>query len=188
MNVVRNMPRRGAWGPRLRAILVLLAFAAPLLGDTDVSAGDACPAHLFVIARSKNANIVVYDARLGPDGRFASSEPVTAYWLLNGDEGRREELNAVERKSAYGFDVRPDDSPGTYTMVFKAARQRRLSVRMLKGCPLATAPVRDREGILRRMFVHSKETSLRPRVEYVELFFEDVTTGEPLYERYVPEE
>jgi hypothetical protein len=187
MDVVRNTRRGGAWGPRLGAILALLAFAVPVLGETDASAGDACPAHLFVIARSKNANIVVYDAKLGPDGGLASSEPVAAYWLLNGDEGRREELNAVERQSAYGFEVRPDDSPGTYTMVFKAARQRRLSVRMLKGCPVATAPVRDREGILRRMFVHSKETSLRPRVEYVELFFEDITTGEPLYERYVPE-
>lgn len=122
--------------------------------------GDPCPAHLFVIERSKNANIVAYDANRGPEGDFVSSEPVVAYWLLNGQKDARESLNVVERKRAYGFDIAPGDTPGTYSMAFKAGRKRRLTVRVLDGCPVVIAPIGGQDGILRRLFVRSKEDSL----------------------------
>ncbi len=164
----------------------LLAFALTAAGEIAGAAEEPCPAHLFVIARSKNANIVAYDAKRGAEGDFAASEPVVAYWLLNGDSGRREELNVVERKRAYGFDVAPGDTPGGYAMTFKAARQRRLTVRMLDRCPVAIAPIGGQNGILRRIFVQSKEESLAPKVVYVELFGEDTESGKPLYEKFVP--
>jgi hypothetical protein len=163
----------------------LLAFALSALCESAGSGGDSCPAHLFVIERSKNANIVVYDAKRGAGGDFVASEPVVAYWLLNGEKGKREELNVVERKEAYGFDVTPGE-PGTFAMAFKASRARRLTIRMLNGCPVATGPIGGQNGILRRMFVQSKEDSLRPKVQYVELFGEDAASGGPLYEKFVP--
>jgi hypothetical protein len=177
--------RRGVSGLRLGSVSALLAIALLALGETAGSVGDPCPAHLFVIERSKNANIVVYDANRGAGGDFAASEPVVAYWLLNGEKGKREELNVVERKQAYGFDVTPGE-PGTFALAFKASRKRRLTIRMLNGCPAATGPIGRQNGILRRMFVQSKEHSLRPKVEYVELFGEDAASGGPLYEKFVP--
>jgi len=149
-------------------ILALLALALPSLAEAAGWVGDTCPAHLFVIERSKNANIVAYDANRGPAGDFTASEPVIAYWLLNGEKGKREELNVVERERAYGFDITPGGSPGTYAMAFKAGRKRRLTVHMLNGCPVVTAPIGGQNGILRRMFVQSKENSLSPKVEYVD--------------------
>jgi hypothetical protein len=163
----------------------LLAFALSALGEPAGPVGDSCPPHLFVIERSKNANIVVYDANRGAGGDFAASEPVVAYWLLNGEKGKREELNVVERKQAYGFDITPGE-PGTFTLSIKASRERLLTIGMLNGCPAATGRIGGQNGILRRMFVQSKEDSLRPKVEYVELFGEDATTGGPLYEKFVP--
>jgi hypothetical protein len=172
-------------GRRSRA-LTLLALALPALGAAAGSAGETCPAHLFVIERSKNANIVVYDANRGPAGDFAPSEPVVAYWLLNGEKGKREELNVVERERAYGFDITPGDAPGAYAMAFKAERKRRVTVRTLNGCPIAMTSISGRNGILRRLFIQSKEGSALPRVEYVELFGEDADGGEPLYEKFGP--
>ena len=177
--------RRGVCGLRLGSVSALLAIALPALGESAGSVADSCPAHLFVIERSKNANVVVYDANLGAGSDFAASEPVVAYWLLNGEKGKREELNVVERKQAYGFDVTPGE-PGTFALAFKASRERRLTIGMLNDCPAATGPIGGQNGILRRMFVQSKEDSLRPKVEYVELFGEDATSGGPLYEKFVP--
>ena len=165
----------------------LLAFALSALGESAGSGGESCPPHLFVIARSKNANIVAYDAHRGPTGDLSATEPIVAYWLLNGEDGKREELNRVERDRAYGFDITPGDTPGTYAMAFKAARKRRLSVRMLDGCPVVIAPIGDRSGILRRLFVQSKEGAFPPKVEFVELFGVDAASGGSLYEKFDPE-
>jgi hypothetical protein len=169
-----------------RWAVALLACALPAQGETADPSGGACPAHIFVIARSKNANIVAYDAQRGPTGDLANSEPVVAYWLLDGDAGKREELNRVERERGYGVDVTPGDAPGTYVVAFKADRKRRLALRIRDGCPIAVTPIGGQDGILRRLFVRSKEGTFPPGVEYIEFFGEDVTSGAPLYEKFVP--
>ena len=166
------------------AALAALALACAGAGG---ARGDSCPAHLFVLARSKNANIVVYDAVRGPAGGLAASEPVAAYWLLGGEEGAREELNGVERQKAYGVDVSPGETEGTWTMVFLARPGRRFTVLTRNGCYVATVPISGHEGILRRMFVRAKE-GLPPKVESVEFFGEDLQSGAPLYEKFVPGE
>jgi hypothetical protein len=168
------------------------SFAAPLafllvgLGNASTSVAGPCPEHLFVIERSKNANIVVYDANHRPAGDFAASKPVVAYWLLNGEKGKREELNAVEWQRAYGFDVMPGDNPGTFAIVFNADRKRCLTLRILNKCPVLTGPIDGHNGIFHKMFVQSNESFILPKVEYVEFFGEDVTTSQPLHEKFIP--
>ena len=176
--MIRRMTNRF----RGRFFLAWLAVVPALRGGAVGASGDSCPSHLFVLARSKNANIVAYDLGGRP------SEPVVAYWLLDGEEGRREELNLVERQRAYGVDVMKGDAPQTSVMTFRASRRRRFILRTVNGCPAATASIGGHDGILRRIFVQSKEGGLQPRVEYVELFGEDLATGEALYEKFVPEE
>jgi hypothetical protein len=58
---------------------------------------------------------------------------------------------------------------------------------MLDGCPVVIAPIGGQSGILRRLFVQSKEGSLSPKVEFVELFGADAAGGGSLYEKFVPE-
>jgi len=163
------------------AVLALLATALAPPGA--VATPGSCPAHLFVIARNKNANIVAYDAKLEPSGRLAE-EPVVAYWLLYGDPARREELNAVEWKRAYGFTIARGDEPDSDFLTFRGGK-RRITIRVRDGCPQAVGTIAGRTGILRRLFVQSKE-GLMPSVEYVELFGEDLETGQPLYEKFAP--
>jgi hypothetical protein len=182
----RHVTRRATGQGRHRRCFVALVVTTLALVSEIRSAGAAdCPPHLFILARSKNANIVAYDANRGPSGDFAPSEPVVAYWLLNGEKGSREELNAIERQRAYGVDVKPGEAPGTYAMTFNASRERRFTIRMHDGCPTATTMIGGREGILQKIFVQAKEGSL-PKVEYIELFGEDPANKEPLYEKFVP--
>jgi len=167
-------------------LAVLSAFLLTSLGEASISLANPCPEHLFVIDRSKNANIVVYDANRGPAGKLAAAKPVVAYWLLNGEKGKREELNAVEWQRAYGFDVKPGDEPGTFAIVFKADRKRRLTIRTLNDCPVIVGPIDGHDAILHRVFVQSNESFIPPKVEYVEFFGEDVETSTPLRERSIP--
>ena len=169
----------------LVAALLILQLAPP--AGTFAAVTHRCPDHLFVITRSKNANIVVYDANRGPSGDFARSKPVVAYWLLNGEKGKREELNIVQWESAYGFDVEPGTAPGTFAVTFKVDRDRRLTVRTLNHCPVLTGRINGRDAVLHKMYVKSNETVTPPKVEYTELFGKDIATGRSLYEKFVPE-
>jgi hypothetical protein len=163
--------------------MAVLALMTPALG---LAADGSCPAHLFVIERSKNANIVAYDAKRGPSGDWDSSEPVVAYWLLNGDKDKREELNQIERERAYGVEVTPGSSPEILSMVFKANPKRQFTVRNLNGCPVVTVSIDGRDAILRKLFIKSKETLMLPKIEYVEFFGEDAQTGKALREKFKP--
>ena len=173
-------------GPTWGCVSVLSAMLLGILGEPSAAVGQLCPEHLFVIERSKNANIVVYDANRGLGGDFSASEPVVAYWLLAGEKGKREQLNVVERERAYGFDIAPGDTPGTFSMAVRADPKRRLTLRILNDCPVVTAPIGGRDGILQKLFVQSKEGFPLPKVEYVAFFGQDVATGEPLYEKFTP--
>ncbi|HET7451778.1 MAG TPA: DUF4833 domain-containing protein [Thermoanaerobaculia bacterium] len=160
--------------------------AAALLAATVAAAAEPCPAHLFVIARSKNANIVVYDARRGSSGDLDPANPVEAYWLLDGKEGAREEMNRIERQRAYGFDIAPASEAGTWELTFKAGGKRRPRIRLRDGCPAAILPIGGKDAVLRRIFIQSKEGIFQPTVQYVELFGDDLATGEPRYEKFTP--
>src|SRR5215470_3234558 len=141
--------RMVGWAP-VATLLTLLLIRS---GGTTGAVTHPCPEHLFVIERSKNANIVVYDANREPSGDLAASKPVVAYWLLNGDKGKREELNVVQWQSAYGFDVKRGRTPGTFAMTFKADRNRHLTIRTLNHCPVLTGPIGGRDAIMHKMFV-----------------------------------
>jgi hypothetical protein len=54
--------------------------------------------NLFKIERNKNANIIVYDIRLNPDGSINKKNPIDAYWILYAKQGQREEITAFEKK------------------------------------------------------------------------------------------
>lgn len=70
------------------------------------------PNIMFVISRTKNKNIVVYEARVDA-GAIRAADPVDAYWLdidpeymaknrAKGKDSDREDLNMIERRMAYG--------------------------------------------------------------------------------------
>ena len=164
--------------PAATTIAPLLLLAAAGL------AGAECPEHLFIVARSKNANIVAYDAKTDPSGALAS-KAVVAYWLLDGDPARREDLNRVEWNRAYGFSLEKGD-PGAYVLKFNAGKKRPLTIRLRNGCPVAIGKISGQTAIVRKLFVQSKEGGLTPTVEYVEFFGEDPESGHELYEKLIP--
>ncbi len=149
-------------------------------------AGEVVTKPLFYIQRSKNANIVRYDAQLNQDGTLNSKEPVIAYWILEAEDGRREPLNLLERTKAYGFAVQPNGSGTAYHVKLAAFPKREIRVYTHGDGVKAVMVIGGKPAYLERVFIESKEGLVLPTVLYVELFGTDVSTGEKRYEKIVP--
>jgi len=69
--------------------LLTLSFSSVSCAKQNEKKPDPAPAQkktqpLFIIERSKNANIVHYDAQLTASGKLDPNEPVIVYWVLLG--------------------------------------------------------------------------------------------------------
>jgi hypothetical protein len=180
MNAPAPAPRAAALKRRRRLACILLAGLA--------STGAHGKDHpLFVIERSKNANIVKYDARLTPTGGLDAKQPVSVYWLLLAEDGRREDRNTLERVKAYGFDIKPDPAGATWIMILAAYRKRPITVRPTESGARAEIVIAGRPAQLDRLYINATDGRLLPSVNYIELFGTDLASGEKRHERLVPD-
>ena len=170
----RGIPRRAA----------LRAFAA--FATTAVSSSAAPVSQpLFRIARSKNANIVQYDAIEVAPRRLELRQPVVGYWIMLAEKGQREELTSLEQR-AYGFRIHAEREGLSYLMVLRAVPDRSIRVFHWNGRWIAQLRLQNKNAVLERVFVSSEEGALLPRVRWIDLFGHDIVTGAPLTERLTP--
>ncbi len=149
-------------------------------------AANKTAAPLFIIERNKNANIVRYDANLAPDGNLAPAEPVVAYWLLLAGDGSRKKLNWLEKKKAYGIRVKPGPGKDAFTLTLAAAPWLPLTVKKTGDSARAETSINGRPAVLEKMFIQARDRLIGPKVEYVELYGNDLQTGEPCREKIIP--
>lgn len=157
--------------------------AATLLVSNAVAAGPVY-VPLFHIERSKNANIVQYDAVLARSDALDARTPVICYWVLAAEDGRRDGLSVLDRR-AYGFRVAPERG-GSWLLYMNAATDRSIRVLRWQARWVAQVVLASRSAILQRMYVMSDESGLVPSVRWVDLFGIDMVTGEPITERVKP--
>jgi hypothetical protein len=141
---------------------------------------------LFIIERSKNANVVHYDARLTADGELDPKEPVIAYWVMLAKDGRREKLSWIEKKKAYGFAIKLDSSVNGYKMTLVAAPEKQITVKKEKETVRAEAVINGRPVVLEKMYINASDGLTGPKVQYIEVHGKDLQTGEKLREKMVP--
>ena len=158
---------------------VLALLAAPAAAQIKTSP-------LFIIERSKNANVVHYDARLTADGKLDPKEPVIAYWVRLAKDGRREELSWIEKKKAYGFTIKPDRSVKGYEMTLVAAPERQITVKKDKDAVRAEVVIAGRPSVLEKMYINASDGLTGPKVQYIELYGKDLQTGGKRYQKIVP--
>ena len=159
------------------AVLALLAAPAAAQMKTQP---------LFIIERSKNANVVHYDARLTADGKLDPKEPVIAYWVLSAEDGRREELSWIEKKKAYGFDIKPDPSVNAYKMTLMAAPQQQITVKKAGDAIRAEVVIGGRQAVLEKIYINASDGLTGPKVQYIELYGKDLQTGAKRSQKIVP--
>jgi hypothetical protein len=158
---------------------VLLLLAAPAAAQIKTSP-------LFIIERSKNANVVHYDARLTDDGKLDPKEPVIAYWVRLAEDGRREELSWIQKKMAYGFTIKPDPSIDGYRMTMVAFPERQITVKREKDAARAEAIIDGRPAVLEKMYINASDGLMGPKVHYIEVYGKDLQMGEQRRQVMVP--
>ena len=142
------------------------------------------PNRLFVIERSLNANVVVYDAVRDRTGRLDARDPVEAHWLMNAEHGQRQPLNVIERVKAYGFKV--TSRRGGVELRVAALDSRPILVRAAGRRIQAVARIAGAPAVLHRVFVRT-EAGHPLHVESVELFGERLADRRPVHEVMKPE-
>ncbi len=167
----------------MAAVLVLVILTLfpqaifPASGDKD--------GHLFFIERSKNKNLVQYDIRLAENRDLPDSRPVNAYWIL--ENGRREELNSIEKKYAYGIVRQERLDQDKFKIVLAAFKGLEIVVERINHSFKAVISINGRESILQKIYIKSEETRAGlPRVLYVDFFGRIRETGLPTKERIIP--
>jgi len=140
---------------------------------------------LFIIERSKNANVVHYDARLTAAGEIDPNEPVIAYWVMLATDGHREELNRIEKKKAYGFHIKPDPSVNGYKMTLVAVPQGQITVKKDGDAIRAELVIDGRPAVLEKIYINATDGLFGPKVHYIELYGKDIKTGEKRYQKIV---
>jgi hypothetical protein len=138
---------------------------------------------LFIIKRSKNANVVHYDARLTAEGSIDPNEPVVAYWIMLAKDGKREDLNWIEKKKAYGFAIKPDPSTNSYKMTLMAVPQGQITVRKEGKTVRAELVIDGRPSVMEKIYINATDGLFGPKVNYIELYGKDIKTGENRHQK-----
>jgi len=168
--------------------IITISLLSIILGLASWSAFAVPPGktgHLFFIERSKNKNLVQYDVSLTENGDFPDSRPVVGYWIL--ENGRREELNSIEKKYAYGIVRQEKLAEDKFKVILAAFKSLEIIVERINDSFKAVVSINGRESILQRIYIKSEETRAGlPMVLYVDLFGRIKKTGLPIKERITP--
>ena len=137
---------------------------------------------LFVIERNMNKNAVCYDANVLKNGSLNLENPIDAYWMEYATDGKRSELNYIQRRMAYGFSFEKTNSTSIY-ITLKAFNKRKILVTVdNKGNTHALIKINGCDANLSKIFVTAKP-KMYTTVEFVELYGTDIRTGKALYEK-----
>jgi len=158
------------------AVLIFTISAAGISADSERTRNK----NLFCIEKNKNANVVMYDARVDSDGSIDKSNPVDAYWILHAKEGERSEIEMIEKR-AFGFNV-VYNADGYYDLTLKAVPDRSIKIVMVNGEPKALIKINNRDVYLLTVFVFI-DNSLIPKVLYYTLTGVDAETGAQVTEK-----
>ncbi|MBL7940531.1 MAG: DUF4833 domain-containing protein [Flavobacteriales bacterium] len=177
--------------PLLAAVFVpFICYAQPATEPPSVF--DAFPVPppskelLFYLQRNKNANAIVYEARLDQHGQLMAKDPVVVHWIRYTDGGKREGISIFEDKWAYGVRHTRTEK-GVARMRFVASNKYPFRVEVAKdGQAEARMMINGRYARLRHVEVQAKESSFLPKVLHVDLYGTVVGTGEEIHERIFP--
>lgn len=168
---------------RIIAGLLILALGC---GPAVLPAEQPDRLSLFRVERSTNANIVQYDAQLGPDGKLDSKKPVIAYWVRMAEQGQVKELSWIQKKFAYGFKAKFEPGSDNVTLDMAADIRRLVRVQQINGEYQATTNIDGKPSRLVKIYIHATGKGISTKVDYIELHGTALDADDVTYERCTP--
>ena len=140
---------------------------------------------IIIIERNLNKNEVHYAVRIA-HGRIDQEEPIVAYWIMKEKGGIREDLNWIEKRKAYGFNIKKDETGDFYYMKFKGYDTRSIKVLVKDGQPKAEIGINKAPAYFEKMYIYAVVSGFMPDIKYIELKGKDLKTGIHVSERIIP--
>jgi hypothetical protein len=140
---------------------------------------------LFLVERNQNRNVVHYDVCRKDNNELCDSNTVKVYWILEG--GKREELNSIEKKYAFGIKsmVMQDEN---VSFSVAALENLIIAVEKINGKYKAVTTVRNREIVLEKVYVNSTLGLFgMPQVSYIDYKGCTRNNRKPVTIRVVPD-
>lgn len=168
-------------------IFLIVLFSTPLLVEgKDKEIDEAYPgkARLFYVERSKNRNIVCYDANLiGMD--INSSDPVYVYWINKEEHpGERNGLSLIQRRLAFGYKIK-SKKPNDIRIELNATNKKQIEIIEKNGTYCSIVEINSEQAVLDKIYVKTKDSNSLS-VEYIEMFGKNMN-GDPISEKIYPD-
>ena len=166
-------------------VIVLLLGILNVFPQSVFAVSEEKVSHLFFIERSKNKNLVQYDIRLKENADLSDRRPINVYWIL--ENGRREELNPIEREYAYGIVRQEKLDKDKFKLIVAGLKGLEIIVERMNDSFKATISINGKESVLEKIYIKSEEKLTRlPKVLYIDLFGRTKEMGLPIKERIAP--
>ena len=166
----------------IAASLVFILSISPLM----VQAEQLRQEPLFKIERSKNANIIQYDAQIGSDGKLYKKEPVIGYWIRLAEQGQVKKLTWVQRTFAFGFKAKYHQATDSATVDMVADIGQPITVKRVNGHYMPVINLEDGPSQLVKIYILAHGKGMSIKVEHVEIFGRDLATGKDTYAKIIP--
>ncbi|WP_242693089.1 DUF4833 domain-containing protein [Sabulibacter ruber] len=142
---------------------------------------------LFYVQRDPNTNTVVYEWNLNSKGVPNEDEPVKIYWIRYADGGKKQDLNFIQRKFAYGLNVRKINAE-KYELKFVSYGKRAFYLQKgPDGKFHVYTTINQKQAVVDRIFVRIEGGSFWvPNVVYAEFKGRETATGKQTVERFKP--
>ncbi|AMJ66713.1 DUF4833 domain-containing protein [Hymenobacter sp. PAMC 26628] len=105
-------PAKKVAAPAAAAILVVGLFLGnpSLAGPQEPRMAFPTPSgvanQLFYLQREPNTNTVIYQLNVNNAGQLDEDEPINVFWIRYTEDGKRKDLNFIQRRFAYGLSAK----------------------------------------------------------------------------------
>jgi hypothetical protein len=142
---------------------------------------------LFYIQRSNNQSAIVYDGKIDRTGNLDSDDPVHIYWLSYDGDSSRNELNYIQRKLAYGVIVDATTEKDEYDISLVSYNKKKIHIfKNADGKMQANMMINGKMAQFKNVYVEIEKNFFIPEIAYVEVFGEDLQSGQEVYEKIIP--
>jgi hypothetical protein len=185
--------------PRFFVLGILLLVFASFTNDPDNGGDkekkvfpkpDKISNMLFYVQRTFNINTLVYELNLDEKQNLNEAEPIKIYWINYASNKSTESLNYIQRKYAYGLDIKLIDAEKkSYCFNFVSYKKKKLY--LLKSAIdnkyHVFCEINSKMVSLDRIFIQIEGGSFWvPHVKYIDISGKDLGKNEEVAERVIP--
>jgi len=145
---------------------------------------------LFYIQRSINISTLNYTLNVDEKGELNITDPIKIYWKNYASDGSEQPLNYIQRKYAYGLEVKMIDKDKK-SFCFNFVSYKKKKIYLIKS-PVdnkyySYCEINNKMSILEKIFIQIEGgTFWFPKIKYIEISGKDFSMKEDVLEKIIP--